>query len=92
VALDVPTTDPIEISWFATPLPGGTIEGYRTFTDWGDGTLQPTSLSNTSMVVTPSTDVFQPTFFYVEVQFDQGKRAMYGVGVRYRPGTQARAN
>ena len=76
----VPPGQPAKVSWVATPLPGMVIEGYRSTFDLG-GAIQPTSLADTTLIVSPPPNGV--TYLYVEVEFDQGKRALYPLLIRF---------
>jgi len=70
---------PFAVSWFATPTPGTVIEGYRSTSQLG-GLIQPTSLADTSAVISSLPDGYYIGLFSVEVEYDHGKRALYTLG------------
>src|SRR5262245_46071479 len=76
VTVSMTVGEPFEVSWHATPLPGMVIKGYRSTFELG-GTSQPTSLANTSTVISPPAGAILIQPLYVEVEFDDGKRALY---------------
>jgi len=70
-----PVPPPFQVSWFATPTPGTTIEGYLSHPS--PGLMQPTSLGDTTATIPiPSPGNSLPGVA-VEVEYDHGKRALY---------------